>query len=67
MTTFQIFLAAARDYATIIGHKNSADTINTYLLNRDPNLMEEPEVELFKVWPTQFDRELFPTIEMKGS
>lgn len=59
LTTFQIFLAAARDYAKSIGHAGGAETINTYLLNRDPHLMEEPDIEIFKVWPTQFDRELF--------
>ncbi len=62
LTTFQLFLAAAHDYALSIGHTGGAETIETYLLNRDPHLMEEPEVEIFKVWPTQYDRELFTDI-----
>lgn len=59
LTTFQLFLAAARDYAAMIGHRGGAETIATYLLNRDPHLMDEPEIEVFKVWPTQYDRQLF--------
>ncbi|MBO6724529.1 MAG: DUF262 domain-containing protein [Rhizobiaceae bacterium] len=62
LTTFQIFLAAARDYAKAIGYQTGVEAIGTYLLNRDPQLMEHPEVEIFKVWPTQYDRELFMDI-----
>lgn len=59
LTTFQLFLAAARDYANHSGFANVADQIRGYLLNGDTHLMEEPAVEELKVWPTQFDRELF--------
>lgn len=62
LTTFQLFLSACRDYAIAIGHKSAADNIGRYLLNTDPHLMEEPEVEIFKVWPTEQNRELFTTI-----
>src|SRR5690606_14973976 len=33
-----------------------------YVLNSDPQLMEDPEVEIFKVWPTQSNRQLFVDI-----
>lgn len=59
LTTFQIFLAAARDYAVLAGFSDTAEKIGTYLLNDKPHLMEDRSVEIFKVWPTQFDRELF--------
>ncbi len=62
LTTFQLFLAAARDYATKLDLENTAEKITTYLLNDNPHLMEEAEVEIFKVWPTQYDRELFTDI-----
>lgn len=62
LTTFQLFLAAARDYANAIGYTSGAETISTYLVNRDPHLMEDAEVEIFKVWPTQYDREMFTDI-----
>ncbi|WP_404414770.1 DUF262 domain-containing protein [Brevundimonas vesicularis] len=66
LTTFQLFLSAARDYALAIGHTTAADNIGRYLLNADPRLMEEPEVEVFKVWPTEQNRELFTTIVGKN-
>ena len=59
LMVFQLFLAAARDYATVIGYTSAAQTIETYLLNGEPKLMENPEVEIYKVWPTQYDREMF--------
>jgi hypothetical protein len=62
LTTFQIFLAAARDYAKSIGYETAADRIGSYLLNSDSHLMEDAEVEIFKVWPTKYDRELFTDI-----
>ncbi|WP_301103200.1 DUF262 domain-containing protein [Propionivibrio sp.] len=57
LTTFQMFLAAARDYASSTGFTASAERIRDYLLNDKPHLMEDPEVEVFKVWPTQYDRD----------
>lgn len=62
LTTFQIFLAAARDCAISFGFSASAERISDYLLNDKPHLMEDPEVEVFKVWPTQYDRTLFTDI-----
>ncbi|WP_334127307.1 DUF262 domain-containing protein [Sneathiella sp.] len=59
LTTFQIFLAAARDYARSVGFEKSAEKITDYILNDKPHLMEDQEVEIYKVWPTQYDRELF--------
>ncbi|MDX1091024.1 DUF262 domain-containing protein [Sinorhizobium medicae] len=59
LTTFQIFLAAARDYARSVGFEKSAEKIGDYLLNDKPHLMEDSEIEIYKVWPTQYDRALF--------
>jgi len=66
LTTFQIFLAAARDFAYSIGYQSAIDNIETYLLNRDPHLMENPDIEKFKIWPTEYDRELFIDILTLG-
>jgi len=66
LTTFQLFLAAARDYANEIGHESAAQNISRYLLNPDEHLMEEPEVEVFKVWPTEQSRVLFTSIIRDG-
>jgi uncharacterized protein with ParB-like and HNH nuclease domain len=59
LTTFQLFLAAARDYARAVGFEKSAEKITDYMLNDKPHLMVDHEVEIYKVWPTQYDRELF--------
>jgi hypothetical protein len=66
LTTFQLFLAAARDYATSAGFTSTAEKINSYLLNDKPHLMDDPDVEIFKVWPTQYDRQLFQDIIQLG-
>lgn len=62
LTTFQIFLAAARDYARAVGFEKSAEKIADYILNDKPHLMEDRDVEIYKVWPTQYDRTLFINI-----
>ena len=66
LTTFQLYLAAARDYAKYKGFEVSVGLIENYLVNEKQHLMAEPEVEKFKVWPTQYDRELFQDIVMMG-
>lgn len=62
LTTFQLFLTAARHYAHEIGHETTAGNIKRYVLNSDPHLMEDPDVEIYKVWPTQSNRQLFMDI-----
>jgi hypothetical protein len=66
LTTFEVFLAAARDYAAVGKLESTAEKISGYLLNDKPHLMEEAEVEIYKVWPTQYDRELFIDILTLG-
>jgi hypothetical protein len=59
LTTFQLLLTALRDVAA----KNSssyADEIQKYLLNE--GIMETPDVERFKVWPSLMDRRTFAQI-----
>jgi hypothetical protein len=66
LTTFQLYLAAARDYARQAGFEDTVGLIEGYLFNEKEHLMEEPEIEKFKVWPTKFDRDLFQDIVMIG-
>ena len=66
LTTFQLYLAAARDYAKNHGFDDTVGLIEGYLFNEKEHLMEEPEVERFKVWPTKYDRELFQDIITLG-
>jgi uncharacterized protein with ParB-like and HNH nuclease domain len=62
LTTFQLFLTSARHYAQSIGHETTVGNIKRYVLNSDPHLMEDAEVEIYKVWPTQSNRKLFVDI-----
>ena len=62
LTTFQLFLTAARHYAISIGHSSASDNIQRYVMNSDPHLMEDPDKEIYKVWPTEADREMFKNI-----
>lgn len=59
LTTFILFLCAARDYAMKVGFSGTADKIQDYIINDKVHLMGDPDVEKFKVWPTQYDREMF--------
>ena len=60
--TFQLFLTAARHYAIAIGHSSTADNIQRYVMNSDPHLMEDPGIEVFKIWPAEANREMFKSI-----
>ena len=62
LTTFQLFLTAARHYAVRSGFTEIAERIAGFLFNDRPHLMENPEIEVLKVWPTKHDRELFQDI-----
>ncbi len=62
LTTFQLFLTAARHYAQAIGHATTEGNIKRYVLNSDPHLMADPDIEIYKVWPTQSNRKLFVDI-----
>ena len=62
LTTFQLFLAAARHYATQTEFRETVERIEVFLFNDRSHLMENPEIEIFKVWPTEHDREIFQDI-----
>lgn len=66
LTTFQLFLSAVRDFANLKGFNSTAERVQDYLLNDKPQQMEEPSVEVFKVWPTEADREMFIDILTLG-
>ncbi len=59
LTTFQLLLAALRDVAKANGSRYEGE-VQKYLLN--DGIMEHPEVERFKLWPSLTDRRSFVTI-----
>jgi len=66
LTTFLLYLAAARDYASQARFETNKNLIEGYLFNDKEHLMENPEVDKFKVWPTKYDRDLFMDILSMG-
>jgi hypothetical protein len=56
LTTFQILLSALRDVARANGSRYDSE-LQKYLLN--DGVMENPDVERFKLWPSLTDRRSF--------
>lgn len=67
LTTFQLLLAAIRDVANNRSHLHIARAVERCLLNPDVELMERPDEEQYKLWPTQVNREAFCQIISAGS
>lgn len=60
LTTLQIFLSTYRDFCREQGCNELADECDSFILNK--GMMPNPEVDKFKVWPTQLDRAQFSNI-----
>jgi hypothetical protein len=65
LTTLQIFLATLRDFCFQQGCADLAKECETFTLYK--GMMAEPEVDKFKVWPTQLDRSQFSDVMASGS
>lgn len=65
LTTLQIFLAAFRDFCRLHGCEELGKECEGFTLNK--GMMVEPQVERFKVWPTQADRNQFNDVILAGS
>jgi len=65
LTTLQIFLAALRDFCREKGFEDLANEYESFTLNK--GMMAEPEIDKFKVWPTQLDRIQFKDVMTSGA
>ena len=65
LTTFQIFLAAFRDFCRQCECADLAGECEGFTLNR--GMMTDKDVDCFKVWPTQLDRAQFRDVVRSGS
>jgi len=65
LATLQIFLAALRDFCREQGCNDLADECDSFMLNK--GMMANPEVDKFKVWPTQLDRSQFNDVMSSGA
>ena len=67
LTTFQVLLTALRDAATLHGLSPVARAVDRCLFNPDIELMERPEEEKYKLWPTLVNRTAFCQVLSAGS
>jgi uncharacterized protein with ParB-like and HNH nuclease domain len=65
LATLQIFLAALRDFCREQGCNDLANECDSFTLNK--GMMANPEVDKFKVWPTQLDRSQFSDVMSSGA
>lgn len=62
LTTFQLFLNALKRVANEKGLVKLAEILESNLTNDKPQLMEQPEIEKYKLWPTRYDRTLYADV-----
>lgn len=67
LTTLQLLLCAYRDLARASDWKTLDRATTRFLENADPDVMERPEEEVLKVWPTTLNRDVFRAIIRSGS
>jgi len=65
LTTFQVFLAAFRDFAKQEGVDRYVEELTRYLVNT--GIMQDEQVERYKVWPSKPDRPQFKCVVDSGS
>ena len=67
LTTLQLLFCAYRDFARLKEWKTLDRATTRYLANVDPDVMEHPEEEVLKLWPTTLNRDIFKQIIDAGS
>lgn len=65
LTTLQIFLSAFRDFCRENACEELGKEVQTYTLNT--GMMDDPDVDKFKVWPTKLDQSQFRDVVESGS
>jgi len=67
LTTLQLVFCALRDIARKNDWKTIDRTVTRYLENADQDVMENPDEEILKIWPTMLNRDIFSKIVLAGS
>jgi len=67
LATLQLLLCAYRDLARKREWRTLDRTVTRYLENADADVMERPEEEVFKLWPTTLNRAVFRSVLSAGS
>jgi hypothetical protein len=64
LITLQIFLATLRDFCREKGCADLANECESFIANK--GMMTDPEIDKFKVWPTQLDQAQFNDVMTSG-
>ncbi|HXW69341.1 MAG TPA: DUF262 domain-containing protein, partial [Dissulfurispiraceae bacterium] len=64
--TIQLILTSLRDFASERGIGKLSSAVGRVLFNPDPELMENSTEEIYKLWPTKFNRKVFCDIVTAG-
>jgi uncharacterized protein with ParB-like and HNH nuclease domain len=67
LTTLQLLFCSFRDLARANGWTKADRTLSRYLENADADVMENPDEERYKLWPTQLNRNIFRALISAGS
>jgi hypothetical protein len=67
LTTIQLLLCAFRDLARKAKWTALDTTVTRLIENANPEAMEHPDEERFKIWPTTLNRDVFRSIISAGS
>lgn len=67
ITTLQLLFCAFRDIARKNDWKTLDRGLSRYLENSDKDVMERPDEEVYKVWPTTLNRKIFTSVILAGS
>ena len=67
ITTLQLLICAFRDFARSQGWMTLERRATRYIENPDADVMDKPDEEIFKVWPTQMNRDVFASLMQAGS
>ena len=67
MTTLQLLLCSFRDLSRRSDWRTLERAMTRYLENSDADVMEKPEEEVYKLWPTTLNRDVFRAIISAGS
>jgi hypothetical protein len=67
LTTLQLVLCAYRDYSRVHEWKTLDRATSRYVENADIDVMEHPDQEKYKLWPTTLNRTIFADIISAGS
>jgi hypothetical protein len=62
ITSFELILISIREVARDMEFDHVRDVVEAYIFNEKSKGMTDPKREIYKLWPSSYDRNLFQTI-----